>query len=76
MDDSTRGGSRPLWYCRNLVAESGVVDFVDEDTDESDSLFVRVRLGLGVDLDDECGSHWERHRSVSHVSISICTRKA
>ena len=46
-----------MWNGRNVTAESGVVDLVDEDAEESSRLFVRVRLELRVDLDDECGSH-------------------
>jgi len=48
-------GAGPLRYCGNVVTESGVVDLVDEDTEESGGLFVGVWLELRVDLDDECG---------------------
>jgi len=43
--------------CRNLVTESGIVQRVDDDTEESGGLFIRVSLELGVDLDDECGGY-------------------
>ena len=43
----------PLWNCGGIIAESGVIYLMDEDAEESGSLFVRVRLELGVDLDDE-----------------------
>jgi len=51
------GGTRPLWDCGDIVAESSVVDLVDEDAEESGRLFVWVRLELGLDLDDERRSH-------------------
>ena len=49
------GRARPLWEGRHVVAEGGVIDLVNEDTEESDGLIVWVRLELRVDLDDECG---------------------
>jgi len=42
-----------LWESRNVVAEGGIVDLVDEDAEESCGLIVRVLLELRVDLDDE-----------------------
>jgi len=47
----------PLWDCRNVVAESSVVDLVNEDSEEGSRLFIWVWLELGLDLDDERGSH-------------------
>ena len=32
--------TRSLWNSRNLVAKSSVIDFVDEDAEESSGLFV------------------------------------
>jgi len=49
-------GTKPLWDGGNVTAKGGVVDLVDQDTEESGCLSVRVWLELGVDLDDECGS--------------------
>ena len=46
-----------MWDGRNVTAKSGVVDLVYEDAEESSGLFVRVRLELGADLNDECRSH-------------------
>jgi len=48
-------GTSPLWNGGNLAAEGGVVDLVDDDTEESVRFFVRVGLELGVDDGDECG---------------------
>jgi hypothetical protein len=44
-----------LWKGGRIVAKGGIVDLVDEDTEEGGGFVVRVRLELGVDLDDECG---------------------
>jgi len=48
-------GAGPLRYCRDVVAEGGVVDLVDENAEECGGLIVGVGLELGVDLNDECG---------------------
>ena len=45
-----------MWDGRDVIAESGVVHIVEDDTEESSGLLVWVRLELGVDLDDEGGS--------------------
>ena len=63
MDDR-RWRAGPLWDRRNVAAESGVVYLVDEDAEESGGLSVRVRLELGVDLDDECGSDGREQTSL------------
>ena len=55
MDDRA-WGARPLRECRNVAAESGVVNLVNEDAEESSGFFVWIRLELGVDLNDEGGS--------------------
>ena len=47
----------PLWDARYVVAKSGVVHFVNEDSEESGGLFVRIGLELRVDLDDERGGN-------------------
>ena len=46
-------GTGPLWECRNVVTESGVIQLVNDDTEESGGLFVRVLLELGLDVDNE-----------------------
>ena len=43
----------PLWEGRNVVAERGVVELVDQDAEESRYLVVRVLLEVRVDVDDE-----------------------
>jgi len=53
--DYHRGRACPLWEGWNVVAEGGVVDFVDEDTEESCGLIVWVLPKLRVDLNDKCG---------------------
>ena len=50
-------GTGPLWDAWNVVAKSGVVHFVNENAKESGGFFVWIGLELGVDLDDEGGSH-------------------
>ena len=55
--DHRLGRACPLWKGWNVVAEGGVVDLVDKDTEESHGFIVRVLLELGVDLDDECGGN-------------------
>ena len=50
-------GAGPLWEGRNVVAEGGVVDLVDQDMEEDGSLVVRIRLDSGVGLDNEGGSY-------------------
>ena len=56
MDNGARR-ARPQWDSGNVAAESGVVHFVKEDAEESGGFVVRVSLELGIDLDDEGGSH-------------------
>ena len=41
----------------SLAAKRGIVNLVKEDAEKGSGLFVRVRLELGLDLEDECGSH-------------------
>ena len=55
--DDRAWGAGPLRYCGNVVAEGSIVDLVDEDAEEGGRLFIRVRLELGLDLDDERGGH-------------------
>jgi len=54
MNNRVRG-ARPLWEGGNVVAEGGVVDLVDKNTEEGSGLVVWVRLELRVKFDDECG---------------------
>jgi hypothetical protein len=42
-----------LWEGWNVASEGGVVDFVDEDSEESCSLVIRIGLELRVDFDNE-----------------------
>jgi len=62
--DNSLWRTGPLWDCRNVVARNSVVHLVDEDTEESGGLFVRVRLELGVDLDDEGGGDGRKKTSL------------
>jgi len=48
----------------NVVTESGVVDLVDEDTEQGRGLFVGVRLELGANLDDESGGDCGKQTSI------------
>ena len=49
------GRAGPLWEGGSVVSEGSVVDLVDEDAEEGDSLVTRVGLELGLDVDDEGG---------------------
>ena len=64
-------GAGPLRDCGNVIAEGGVVDLVDEDAEESGSLFVGVWLELGVDLDDECGGDSGEQTSLYHELVRV-----
>jgi len=67
-------GTGPLRDRRNLIAESRVVYLVDEDAEESGRLTVRVRLELGLDLDDECGGHGGEQTSLYAGSVDLRAR--
>ena len=54
MDNRARRAG-PSWEGRDVVSEGGIVDFVDEDAKEGNSLVVWVWLEIGIDLDDEGG---------------------
>ena len=49
-------GTCPLWKGGSIVSEGGVVNLVDENTEESGGLITRVGLELRLDVDDESGS--------------------
>jgi hypothetical protein len=55
--DYCAGGAGPLWECRNIVSEGGVIDLVKKNAEESSGDVVRVLLDVGVDLDDERGGN-------------------
>ena len=71
LDNHARGSSPGLWDDGNGVAEGGIVHLVNEDTEEGGSLFVRIGLELGVDLDDEGGSDGGEQTSLRHKSIHV-----
>jgi len=75
MDDRVRGTS-PLWDCRDVAPESGVVYLVDQNTEESGSLFVWVGLELGVDFDDERGSHDGEQTGLPPELACVCVGEA
>ena len=50
-------GPSPLWERRNVASEGGVVDLVNEGSEEGGGVDVRVGLQLRIDLDDESGSN-------------------
>ena len=45
-----------MWNRGNVATEGGVVHLVEEDTEKSSCLFVRVGLELRLDIDYEGGS--------------------
>ena len=42
-----------MWDHRDAIAKSGVIQLVNEDTEESGSLLVRIWHEVAIDLDDE-----------------------
>jgi hypothetical protein len=62
--DYRAGRTSPLWDGGGVIAEGGVVDLVDKNTEESGGLVVRIRLELGIDLDDECGGDCGKQTSL------------
>ena len=54
LDDRGRRAG-PLWEGGSVVSEGGIVDLVDEDAEEGGGLVTRVRLELGLDVEDEGG---------------------
>ena len=63
--------SRPLWEGGSVVSERGVVDLVDEDTEEGGSLLTRVRLELRLDIEDERGRDGGEQSSLSPLSVRV-----
>ena len=55
------GPSRNGW---DFVTESGVVHLVEEDAEKSSGFFVRIRLELGLDLNDEGRGHSREQTSL------------
>jgi len=49
----------------SVVTKGGVVDLVNEDSEEGSSLLAGVRLELGLDVDDEGGSDSGEQSSLS-----------
>ena len=43
----------PLGNGGGVITKGGVVNLVDEDSEEGSSLFTCVRLELGLDIEDE-----------------------
>ena len=55
MDYGVRG-TGPLWESGGVVSKCGVVDLVDENTEESGGLLACVGLELRLDIEDESRS--------------------
>ena len=54
MDMDQRGGrTDPSGEGGNVASKGGVIDFINEDTEESGSLITRIRLKARVNLNDE-----------------------
>jgi hypothetical protein len=70
--DYCAGRTRPLWEGWRVIAEGGVIDLVDKDTEESGGLVVWVQLKLGIDLDDECGGDGGKQASLLPLSALVC----
>ena len=70
LDDRGRR-TRPLWEGGSVVSEGGIVDLVDEDTEEGGGLVTRVRLELGLDVEDEGGRDGGEQTSLQPPSARI-----
>jgi len=67
-------GTGPLREGGRVVSEGGIVDLVDEDTEEGGSLTVRVGSELGLDIDDEYGGDGGEQTSLwpsEHVDTQV-----
>jgi len=53
-----------LWNSGSFGTKGGVVDLMDEDSEEGGSFLTRVRLKLRLDIDDECGSDRRKQTSL------------
>ena len=47
-------GSSPLGNSRSFSTKGGVVDLMDEHSEEGSGLLTHVRFKLRLDVDDEC----------------------
>jgi hypothetical protein len=63
--DRHTGRSIPLRESRNITPEGGVVDLINEDTEEGGGFVTRVWLKLRVDLYDERGGDSREQTSLS-----------
>ena len=60
-------GASPLGNSGSVGAKGGVVNFMDEDTEEGGSLLTRVGLELRLDIDDERGSDRREQTGLVHL---------
>ena len=60
----------PLGEGGNVAPKGGVVDLVNEEAKEGSSLVVRIRLELGIHLDDKCGGDCREQTSLYAPSVS------
>jgi hypothetical protein len=58
-------GTSPFWKGGNVVTEGGVVDGVNKNTEEGGSVFARIGVQLGIEVDDECGGDSREKTSLS-----------
>ena len=61
----------PLWKSGNIVSECGVIDLIDKDAEEGDSLVARVWLKLRVDLGNKCGGNSGKQSSLFFRSVDV-----
>ena len=60
-----------MWERGRVVPKRGVVDLVDEDAEESNSLVTRVGLELRLDIEDECGGDGGEQTSLLPLSARV-----
>jgi hypothetical protein len=53
-----------LWERGNVVPKGGIIDLVNEDTEEGGGLAVGIGLELGVELNDKCGGDCREQTSL------------
>jgi len=61
----------PLRNIGGVITKGGVVNFVDQDTEESSSLIIWVRLELRLDINDECRGDSREQTSLWKVNTGM-----
>ena len=70
LDDCALGAS-PLRKGGDVTSEGGIVDLVNEHTEEGGRLVIGIRLQLRADIDDERGGHSRKETSLTSALVSM-----